>query len=133
MLKVSPPPMPSALSFPALPLKILYSDAFLTIQPLVPWFAWCMLPLTLANVLVNNLLARGRFQVVPWLVGVALSYGGTLAWLGYSGRLVQMEQLAAFRLVIQILGAFSLILLAVGAWFTWRGAAASGFAPSSTS
>ncbi|HEY2951524.1 MAG TPA: hypothetical protein VGK40_03020 [Verrucomicrobiae bacterium] len=112
--------------FPALPLKILYSDAFLTIKPLVPWFAWCMLPLTLANVLINNLLARERFRVVPWLVAVAVSYGGTLAWLGMSGNLVKMEQLAAFRLVVQILGSFGLLLFAVSAWFTWVGAARPG-------
>ena len=112
--------------FPALPLKILYSDAFLTIKPLVPWFAWCMLPLTLANVLINNLLARERFRVVPWLVVVAVCYGGTLAWLGFSGKLVRMEQLAAFKFVVQILGSFSVILFAVAAWFTWGGAARSG-------
>lgn len=107
--------------FPALPLKILYSDAYLVIKPLVPWFAWCMLPLTLANVLINNLLARERFRVVPWLVAVAVSYGGTLAWLGFSGRLVQMEQLAAFKLVVQVLGLFGVLLFAVSAWFTWAG------------
>ena len=30
--------------------------------PLVPWFAWALLPLTVANVLVQNILARGRFK-----------------------------------------------------------------------
>jgi hypothetical protein len=35
---------------------------------------WAMLPLTLANVLVNNLLARRDFRAVPWFVVIAIAY-----------------------------------------------------------
>jgi len=60
--------------FPALPIRLLQGSRFLDAVPLVPLFAWAMLPLTLANILVNNLLARGRFAVVPILVLLSAGY-----------------------------------------------------------
>jgi O-antigen/teichoic acid export membrane protein len=104
--------------FPALPLQIVYDKSYLVIKPLVPWFVWCMLPLTLSNVLINNLLAREKFAVVGWLVIVVLGYVATL--LLVANHLVHREQLAAFKAIVQILGTFSLILLAVSIYFTWR-------------
>lgn len=103
---------------PKLPLWIMYKPEFLRVAPLVPWFAWAMLPLTLANVLIGNLLARQRFRAVPWLVIVAAGYGAALVWRGPALR--EMPQEAAFRSVILTLGLFSSLLLAVSAWFTWR-------------
>src|SRR5205823_8869020 len=51
--------------FPSLPLRIVYDKSFLEVAtPLVPWFAWCMLPLTLATVLINALLARAQYRAV---------------------------------------------------------------------
>lgn len=95
--------------FPSLPLRIVYDKSFLEVAtPLVPWFAWCMLPLTLANVLINALLARGKFAVVPWLVAVAIGYGVALANFHES-----------FKMVIQTLGVCSTLLFLVCAWFTW--------------
>src|ERR1051325_2374924 len=96
--------------FPTLPLRIIYDQSYLDASgPLVPWFAWCMMPLTLANVLVNNLLARQIFSVVPWLVIIAVAYGVAL-WLFST----------SFLAVIQILGLFALLLFCLAAWFTWR-------------
>ena len=60
--------------FPALPIRLLQGNKFLEAAPLVPLFAWAVLPLTLTNILVNNLLARGRFGVVPLLVLVTTGY-----------------------------------------------------------
>lgn len=95
--------------FPSLPLRIVYDKSFLEIAtPLVPWFAWCMLPLTLANVLINALLARGHFAVVPWLIIVAVGYGVSLGSFHES-----------FKMLIQTLGLFSTLLVLVCAWFTW--------------
>ncbi len=94
---------------PELPIRILYNASFLGIAPLVPWFAWCFLPLTLANVLINNLLARQHFEVVPWLLVVAVGYGCALMYFHQS-----------FLSVVQTLGAFSLLQLTVATWFTWR-------------
>ena len=79
---------------------------------LIPWYACAMVPLALANVLVNDLLARSRFGVVPWMVLLAAAYGFTLpAMLNhFPGRLA---------VVLQTLGAFNLLLFLVCAWFTW--------------
>jgi O-antigen/teichoic acid export membrane protein len=74
----------------------------------LPWYAAAMVPLSLANVMVNNLLARSQFKVVAVLVLLALSYGVTLSQVHNS--LIQ---------VLQILGIFNAILLAVCVWFTW--------------
>jgi O-antigen/teichoic acid export membrane protein len=106
--------------FPWLPLRIVYDKSFLDIStPLVPWFAWSMLPLTLANVLLNALLARGRFAVVPWLVLVAIGYGAALAVVGqYAGNLADTQ--AGLRMMIQTLGVFSTLLLGVCAWFSFK-------------
>jgi len=89
--------------FPSLPLRLVYDKSFLDVStPLVPWFAWCMLPLTLATVLLNSLMARSQFKAVPWLVAVAVGYGLTLYFRHES-----------FTQVIQTLGIFSMLLLGV--------------------
>jgi O-antigen/teichoic acid export membrane protein len=93
---------------PWLPLRIIGS-AFPSSAWLVPWFAWCMIPLTVANVLINNLLARERYSAVPWLVAVAAGYGITLRYMHDS--LIQ---------VIQVMGVFGLLLVAVAVIFTVR-------------
>ena len=64
---------------PSLPLRIIYDASYLKVAWLVPWFAWCMLPLSLGAVLVNALLARERYWVVVWLVVIALGYAGALS------------------------------------------------------
>ena len=94
-------------------VKILYKTSDLAgTMALIPWYAVAMVPLALANVMVNDLLARGRFLVVPFMVALALAYGFTLpAMLNhYPGRL---------EVVLQTLGAFNLLLFGVCAWFTW--------------
>jgi len=105
---------------PELPLRIIYlsKPIYWAAAPLVPWFTWCLLPLVLANVLLSNLLARERFAVVPWASLVAVGYGIALSAL--KPRLLHLGDLTAFRTVIQTLGGFSLLLLAVAALFTWR-------------
>ncbi|MCD6340112.1 MAG: hypothetical protein J7M29_12135 [Verrucomicrobia bacterium] len=106
--------------FPALPLRIVYfsKPEYLTSAPLVPWFAWCMLPLTFSNVLIGNLLGKERFRAVPWLVLVAAAYGIALAVRTpiYSQAASPQE---GFLGVIRTLGFFSALLFAVAAWFTW--------------
>jgi O-antigen/teichoic acid export membrane protein len=106
--------------FQSLPLRVaLFKPDYIAIaSPLVPWFAWCMLPLTLANVLIYALLARGRFAVVPWLVLVAIGYGVALTMVGqYAGNLADTQ--AGLRMMIQTLGVFSTLLLAICAWFSF--------------
>jgi O-antigen/teichoic acid export membrane protein len=101
---------------PELPLRILKREYWAS-APLIPWFVWCMLPLTLATVLISSLLARERFTAVPWLVLVAAAYGAALFLRVPEFR--QAPQPEAFRMIVRTLGGFSLLLLAVAAWFTW--------------
>lgn len=94
---------------PSLYQKLLtHTEALSVLGQLVPWFVWCMLPLALANVLLNNLLARKSFKVVPWLLLVIAAYAVTLKLAGHS-----------FIRVVQILGIYNVIFLAVVALFTW--------------
>jgi O-antigen/teichoic acid export membrane protein len=105
---------------PELPLRILFAGKvqFLASAILVPWFMWAMLPVTLANVLIGSLMARGRFECVPWLMAVAAGY--VVAIVMVCQRAAAMDHFAAFKLVVQTLGVSSLLLLGVSAWFTSR-------------
>jgi O-antigen/teichoic acid export membrane protein len=79
---------------------------------LLPWYAGAMIPLALANVLVNDLMARAKFKSVLPMVLVAVAYGFTLPTMlhKFPGRM---------EIALQTLGVFNLLLLAVGAAFTW--------------
>ncbi len=111
--------------FPWLPLRAaMYDKTFLEIStPLVPWFAWCMLPLTLSGVLISSLMARAKFSAVPWLVLVAIGYGVALMLVGRHASSLADTQ-AGLRMMIQTLGGFNLLLFLVCAWFTWGAKAA---------
>lgn len=98
----------AATLLPELPLRMVRSP-LVSSAWLVPWFAWCMVPLTVANVLINNLLARERYGAVPWLVAVAVAYGVTLRYTHDS-----------FTQVIKTMGGFGLLLVAVAVVFTLR-------------
>ncbi len=104
--------------FPRLPLQLMYfsNREMWDAAPLVPWFAWALLPLTVANVLVQNILARARFQAVPWLILVPALYAACLC-LEAPG-LLAMKPFDAFIRVIQTLGGASLLLCALAAWFS---------------
>jgi O-antigen/teichoic acid export membrane protein len=102
--------------FPKLPLAVLHFK--MEAAPLVPWFAWAVLPLTLANVLIQSLMARRRYVAAQWLILVPVCYGLTL--MALAPALVRMRDVfSAFRAIIQTLGCFSLLLFAVAAWFSW--------------
>jgi O-antigen/teichoic acid export membrane protein len=81
------------------------------VQPaavLLPWYAWAVVPLAVANVLLNNLLARGLFNVVPALCVLAIAYAFGLSRFHDTPVMV-----------IQTLGVGNLLLLAVCAFYTW--------------
>jgi hypothetical protein len=78
---------------------------------------WAIFPVTVANVLIGNLLAREQWNVVPWLAAAAIGYGFSLHYYLRSPALAPIE---AFGIVIRILGGFSLLLLAIATFFTWR-------------
>jgi len=75
---------------------------------LLPWYAWAVVPLAVANVLLNNLLARSLFKVVPALCVLAV---------GYAFALNRFHDTPV--MVIKTVGAGNLLLLAVSAWYTW--------------
>ena len=79
---------------------------------LLPWYAGAMIPLALANVLVNDLMARGRFKIVPSMVVVAIVYGFTMPWMlhHFPGRM---------EVALQTLGVFNLILLGICVYFSF--------------
>jgi O-antigen/teichoic acid export membrane protein len=99
-------------------LTTMYKSSFTAAVPLLPWFAWGMVPLAVANVLVNDLLARDRFEVAPWLVAVALGYG--LALTAFHDT---------FLHVIQMLGTFNFLFLVVALFFSLKDRRASRTMP----
>jgi O-antigen/teichoic acid export membrane protein len=104
---------------PELPVRMLFfrKPEFWRAADLVPWFAAGLVPITMANVLIADLLARERFKIVPWLIAIAIGYG--LALYYYVNNLGAMEPFAAFKQVVKILSAFSLLTLATSGLFTW--------------
>ena len=90
-------------------IPIVYNDSYLVAVPLLRWFSWSMVPLVIANGLMNNLYARDKFGVVPWLVVVAGLYGYALTQ--FHDSMLQM---------IQVLGCFSALFLLVITIFSWK-------------
>jgi O-antigen/teichoic acid export membrane protein len=78
--------------------------------PWVPWYAAAVVPVAVANVLVNAMLARSSFRVVPVLVLLAAAYGFALTRFH-----------ATPVMVLQTMFAFNFVLLVVSALFTWLG------------
>lgn len=94
-------------------VKIVYKSGYVAeAVKLLPWYAGAMVPLAMANVMVNDLLARERYGVVPWMVVLATAYGFTLPWMlnHYPGKI---------EIVLQTLGVFNLLLFVICAWFVW--------------
>jgi O-antigen/teichoic acid export membrane protein len=90
-------------------IKFVYKDSYVSIATsILPWYAWGMLPLAVANVLINHLLAHAHFRVVPALVVLAGAYAFALTRFHDS-----------FVMVLQVFGVSNLLLMAIAAWFTW--------------
>jgi len=89
-------------------IRLVYSKDYVSVAAAVlPWYAWAMVPLSLAYALVNHLLARGQFRIVPVLLLLAAAYG--VALTQFHDSLI---------MVLKTLGAFNLLLLGASAWFT---------------
>lgn len=78
-------------------------------RALLPWYAAAIVFLALANVLANDLLARGRFKVVPFMVAIAITYGFALP---YVLKNVSLK----LETILQTLTFFNFLLLVVCAW-----------------
>jgi O-antigen/teichoic acid export membrane protein len=95
-------------------VKLIYTPQYVALTTkLLPWYAGAMIPLALANVLVNDLMARARFKVVPPMVLLTVAYGFTLPFMlrTFPGRM---------EVALQTLGVFNLLLLGVCVLFTWK-------------
>jgi O-antigen/teichoic acid export membrane protein len=91
-------------------VRFVYKPEYVALATQVlPWYAGAMLPYCLANVLVNNLLARLDFRIVPVLAVLAVGYAVTLTYI--HGSLIA---------VLQTLGVFNLMLLVIATWLTRR-------------
>ena len=90
-------------------VKLIYKPTYLeVVKDILPWYAAAMIPLSVANVLVNNLLAKSDLRAVPWLAAVAIGYGIALnAWH------------PSLKSVLQLLGGFTCLLFVVCALFEW--------------
>src|SRR5207245_1899272 len=61
-------------------VKIFFGQKFVKVASAVlPWYASAMIPLALANVLLNNLFARSFLKIVPVLCVLAIGYPFALA------------------------------------------------------
>jgi O-antigen/teichoic acid export membrane protein len=92
-------------------VKIVYKNpAYVTgVCPILPWYAAALVPMALANVLLNNLLARSAFKLVPALCVLAVLYP-----LGITCFHAEPKN------VLQTMGVSNLLFLAICAWYTWR-------------
>jgi O-antigen/teichoic acid export membrane protein len=91
-------------------VKLIYSSSYVALTTkLLPWYAGAMIPLALVNVLVNDLMARGKFKVVLPMVLLAVAYGIAMPFM--------LHKFHSMEIALQTLGAFNLLLLAVCAWF----------------
>jgi O-antigen/teichoic acid export membrane protein len=105
--------------WPWIPLRILAPN-YMESAPLLPWFMWAMVPVTLYNVLINNLIARERWAIIPWCAILPIAYAVTLYLFLERSHL---PPFAAFKRVIQILMAYSTTLLLISVFYSRRAAA----------
>lgn len=91
-------------------VKLVYKPVYVSpTVAILPWYAGAMVPLSLLSVLINNLLARGDYRVVPWMVLTAITYA--VALTQFHASLVN---------VLQTLAAFCTLGFLVCAWFTYH-------------
>ena len=106
---------------PELPLRIIYDEPYLKAAPLIPWFIAAMVPLALAAVLVNNLLAQKYYHSVYGLAGVCLAY--TFALWHFAPKLAEQTaadfNVLAYIGVVKVIGLSNLAFLGVAGLFTY--------------
>jgi O-antigen/teichoic acid export membrane protein len=91
---------------------LMFGETFVKVaRQVLPWYAAAMVPLALANVMVNSLLAKGRFAVVPFIFLLGIGYAATMVYVNQHGH--------SLVSVLQTLGGFNLLMLLVCSWFTW--------------
>ena len=90
-------------------VKLVYTPAYVAVAaPILPWYAAAMVPLALANVLLNNLLARSAFKIVVLLCLMIPVY--IFGLIHFHTTLV---------MVLQVMSLCNLVVFGASAWFTW--------------
>ena len=90
-------------------VKIVSGPAFVAVtSSLLPWYAFAMVPLCVANVLLNNLLAQSSAKAAVPLLLLAVAYGFALTRFHDT-----------LQMVLKTMGLCNIVLLAVCAFFTW--------------
>ncbi len=91
---------------------------------LIPWYAAAIVPLAMATIMVNDLMARSKFQVVPFMLLLAVADGFTMPYMlsHYHDR--------GLVVPLQTIGVFNLLLFGVCAVFTWGKLGGKGSPPS---
>ena len=90
-----------------------------TLGRLMIWFSWCMAPLAIANVLLNNLLARRAYGITPYAILVVAAYvTAAVCFADVSGPM--KPEGGSFLRIVKVLGVFNTIFLALTVYFTWR-------------
>ena len=93
-------------------VRIVGKGSFVPIaSAILPWYASAMVPLALANVLLNDLLAKPASKLV-------LAFGVFLLAAGYLFALTQIH--GSPTAMLRVMGCSNLILLALCAGFSWR-------------
>jgi len=110
-------------------IQIIYSKEYVQIaSSVLPWYVSAMIPLALANVILNDLLARPASKLLPSCVvlGLAVTYLIALSQFLSTATPPTTPQglLAMLISVLKILGVFNLILLGACAAFRWLSPAA---------
>ncbi len=91
-------------------IRVVYTETYVAAaSAILPWYAFAMVPLAVANVLLNNLLARPVLNLVFPACVLLVALGYMVALTFFHDSMVQ---------VLQTLGVCNLIFLAVCAWFT---------------
>jgi O-antigen/teichoic acid export membrane protein len=97
-------------------VRFVYKPEFVkAASSILPWYASAMVPLALANVLLNNLLARPASKLLLSFCVLALA-------LGYLVALTQFHSSPVA--ILKTMGICNLLLLALCAWFS-RGSSAA--------
>jgi hypothetical protein len=101
-------------AFGSLAIKIVYSSTDVSAaMALIPWYAAAMVPLGMATVMVNDLMARAKFQVVPFMLVLALADSFTMPYM------LSHHHDRGLVVPLQTIGVFNFLLFGVCAVFTW--------------
>ncbi len=91
-------------------VRFVYKPEFVKVaSSILPWYASAMVPLALANVLLNNLLARpaSKLGLALSVFFLALAYMVALTWFHQD-----------LKSVLKVLALFNVLLLLICAWFS---------------